>query len=144
MLNQTKLRITGMLTLLLSSVCAGEGYYDSVKQEQQSRTEAKFAETWWCTDYFQKDKYVLTAVVYKGLSSAQQKGKVWISDVDVDPDFEMIYELDGINRRWNWGLSGNGVYDYSFIIKPDGTGLYYNFRHKDTNVEASEVFRCHR
>ena len=101
MLNQTKPRITGMLILLLSSICAGEGYYDSVEQEQQRHTKLEFAETWWCTDYVQRDNYVLTAVVYKGLSSAQQKGKIWINDVDVDPGFEMTYRLDGIERRWN-------------------------------------------
>ncbi len=146
MLNQSKLRITGMLALLLPSVCAGEGYYDSIKEEQQSHTESKFAETWWCKDYVKRDNYILTAVVYeKGrLSSVQQKGKIWINDVDIDPDFQMIYRLDGIDRRWNWGLSSNSGYDYSFVVKPDGTGLYYSFRRKDTNVEPSEVFWCHR
>ena len=50
-----------------------------------------------------------------------------------------FYRRDGLQNRWDWG-------DYSSLIKPDGTGLYYDF----TNVpygestEASDVFKCTR
>ena len=37
------------------------------------------------------------------------------------------FARDGLNLRWDWGEHKNGGYKYSFIIEPDGTGLYYDF-----------------
>ena len=37
------------------------------------------------------------------------------------------FSRDGLNLRWDWGEHKNGGCKYSFIIEPDGTGLYYDF-----------------
>ena len=38
------------------------------------------------------------------------------------------YQRSGINERWDWGWNeARGAYLYAFIIKPNGTGLYYDF-----------------
>ena len=54
------------------------------------------------------------------------------------------YQRNGLEHRWDWGgLFGS---TYSFVIKSDGTGLYYDF----TNVKigestkARDVFRCRK
>jgi len=53
------------------------------------------------------------------------------------------YGRKGLVRRWDWGPDGN---NFAFVIKPDGTGLYYDF----TSVKlgegkkANEVYKCHQ
>ena len=49
------------------------------------------------------------------------------------------YHRTGINHRWDWG--GPNGSDYAFIIKPDGTGLYYDFSNvsKGTETKANDV-----
>ena len=38
------------------------------------------------------------------------------------------FEIAGLNPRWDFGYDENlDRYLYAFIIKPDGTGLYYDF-----------------
>ena len=52
------------------------------------------------------------------------------------------YQRKGINHRWDWGPNGN---DYAFVIKSDGTGLFYDFSSvpKDQTVYADAVYECH-
>ena len=76
----------------------------------------------------------------------------------IDPDFQgsgfilydggysgesTIYRRKGINHRWDWGPNGN---DYAFVIKPDGTGLFYDFSPvpEGETVKADAVYKCHR
>jgi len=33
------------------------------------------------------------------------------------------YKREGINHHWQWGPNS----EYKLLIKPDGTGLYYDF-----------------
>lgn len=53
---------------------------------------------------------------------------------------QTFYSRKGINHRWDWEDGGN----YSFIIKPDGTGLYYDFTgvEKGASTKANDVFKC--
>ena len=50
------------------------------------------------------------------------------------------YRRTGLNHRWDWGPNT----EYSFIIKPDGTGLYYDFSTvgKGESTKADDVFEC--
>ena len=52
------------------------------------------------------------------------------------------YRRTGLIHRWNWGASY--VDNYSFVIKPDGTGLYYDFSNAEfgESRKASGVFKC--
>ena len=53
------------------------------------------------------------------------------------------YRRTGLEHRWDWGPKGS---EYAFVIKTDGTGLYYDF----TSVEAGEstkaraVYKCRK
>ena len=51
------------------------------------------------------------------------------------------YHRQGLNHRWDWGPGGS---DYAFIVKPDGTGLYYDFSSVPSGEEtkAKDVYKC--
>jgi len=53
------------------------------------------------------------------------------------------YHRDGLSHRWDWGEKRSS---YSIVIKPDGTGLYYNFSTAENGIKhkADEVFKCSR
>ena len=53
------------------------------------------------------------------------------------------YTHAGLNHRWDWGAEISG---YSFIIKPDGTGLYYDFNTAKDGVKekADGLYKCGR
>ena len=55
-----------------------------------------------------------------------------------------MFELLGLNRRWRFGVSDAGdAFQYSFVIRPDGTGLYYDFTtSKDGSALPSQVYDC--
>ena len=49
------------------------------------------------------------------------------------------YYRQGISHRWDW----EGT-KYSFVIEPDGTGLYYDFSSvkKGETTRARDLFKC--
>lgn len=52
------------------------------------------------------------------------------------------FKVAGIHRRWDFGYDeSEGSYLYAFIIKTDGTGLYYDFSFRG-RARASDVFAC--
>lgn len=54
------------------------------------------------------------------------------------------YERAGINHRWDWKSESS---NYAFRIKPDGTGLYYDFSTADENgikSQADDIFKCNQ
>jgi hypothetical protein len=60
-------------------------------------------------------------------------------------DYLAIYELKGFNHRWDFGsnVEENG-FEYSFVIKPDGTGLYIDFSNAESGklVRPSQLYIC--
>ena len=72
---------------------------------------------------------------------AAQKFNVGYILFDDGKEYEAaLHRREGINHRWVWE-EGN----YSFIIKPDGTGLYYDFTNaKDGTTKARDVFKCEK
>ena len=54
-----------------------------------------------------------------------------------------FYQRTGLEHRWDWGSNGC---EYSFVIKTDGTGLYYDFTGvpKGESIKAREVYKCYR
>ena len=54
------------------------------------------------------------------------------------------YYVDGFNRRWDFGLRDDGMYQYSFILKPDGSASYVDFKgaKKDATSAPSQIFAC--
>ena len=49
------------------------------------------------------------------------------------------FQIQGINRRWDFGKNGK----YAFIIYPNKTGLYYDFRGSEgKTVKPRQFFFC--
>lgn len=56
-----------------------------------------------------------------------------------------FFQMKGLNRRWDFGLNeDDGSYDYAFIIKPDGAGIYYDFSSitPGKTTKGSQVYQC--
>jgi hypothetical protein len=62
--------------------------------------------------------------------------------VDIQENLHIINELEW-NYRWDWGPNKT---DYSFVIKPDGVGLYYDFSYvqKGESIKARDVYKCYK
>ena len=56
--------------------------------------------------------------------------------------YPAIFEVAGLNRRWNFGL--DELWDYSFIIEPNGDGAYYDFSNVEDGdtTKPSQFFAC--
>ena len=55
------------------------------------------------------------------------------------------FAIQGIERRWDWGLGTDGKFDYAIVISTDGTGKFYNFRgSNDGTAKPSDIFKCSR
>jgi hypothetical protein len=53
------------------------------------------------------------------------------------------YQRKGLEHRWDWGP--NGI-DYSFVIKTDGTGSYYDFSSvpKGESTKPRAMYKCNQ
>jgi hypothetical protein len=51
------------------------------------------------------------------------------------------YERAGLEHHWDWGPNKN---DYSFVLKTDGTGLYYDFTNveKGKSIKPKTLYKC--
>ena len=56
-----------------------------------------------------------------------------------------FFSRNGLDLRWDWGLDTEGSFKYSFVIQPDGTGLYYDFStSKDGNAKPRGIYTVHK
>ncbi len=56
------------------------------------------------------------------------------------------FEVEGIKRRWDFGMDDDGYSKYTFVIELDGTGLYYDFTRVDVgeSTDPSARFNCNQ
>ncbi len=96
--------------------------------------------TWWCTD-FVSPKGVLVEVGTFTDPSLNGYGFV-LYDGGNSGDVA-DYQRRGVNHRWDWGPSGS---EYAFIIKPDGTGLFFDFSMGENGAptKANDVYKCYK
>ena len=95
-------------------------------------------EIWECREYIRGNK-VLFEVGRFVDSDLSQYGFI-LYDGSSSGDLT-IYQRRGLNERWSWETTGGS---FSFIIKPDGIGLYYDFSDvpNGEKIKARDVFRC--
>jgi len=101
--------------------------------------EGKFV-SWRCEDFINSSGTLVevgtfTNTLYSGLGFILYDGG--------NSGESTHYGRKGLNHRWDWGPNGA---DYAFIIKPDGTGLYYDFSSVPSGeqVKAKDVYKCHQ
>jgi hypothetical protein len=112
----------------------------SVNGREIREADAGEFTSWLCRDYFKRGS-VVVEVGHFNHPKLDGLGFV-LYDGGNSGDLTS-YERAGLLHRWDWGWNDNR-YVYSFLMKPDGTGLYYDFSsatdgHKD---KADDVFRC--
>ena len=97
-------------------------------------------ETWQCFDTFDRNQTRVLVTLTRLGGASDGFGEVSVGDT-IHP---AIFRIDGLDWRWNFGCNeSDGRFDYSFIIEPDGTGLYYNFSAStDGTAKPSDLFDC--
>jgi len=93
----------------------------------------EFSEVWKCNDSsrydYDEDKVIVTAKVNKSLVT----GEISVAGVK----YTTGYGVKGFNRRWSFGDD----WGYSFILRPNGVGHYYEFI-DDKVTQPSMSIKC--
>lgn len=95
--------------------------------------------SWYCKDFIREDRIVIevgffndTPVDFLGflLYDGGYVGEL------------ALYRRTGLEHRWDWGE--NTV--YSFVLKTNGTGLYYDFStvSEGESTKARAVYKCYQ
>jgi len=97
--------------------------------------QAKPVEKWECKDY-SADGWK-TILVTATVDNGRETGTIAVAGVT----YYAAFHVAGFNRRWDFGPKSDPVL-YAFVIKPDGTGLYYDFETERHLTKASMVMEC--
>ncbi len=95
--------------------------------------------SWSCQDYIDGGP-TLVEVGFFGDPSLEGVGFILFDGGDSGE--LTVYGRTGLDRRWDWGPDGI----YSFIIEPDGTGLYYDFSTVKAGKSkgADDIYQCYQ
>ena len=93
--------------------------------------------SWYCKDFIREEQ-ILVEVGFFG--SLNLLGFI-LYDGGFTGDAAM-YQRMGLEHRWDWGSNAS----YAFVIKTDGTGLYYDFSSlsEGETTRASDVYKCYK
>ena len=95
-------------------------------------------EIWECSEYLGSNK-VLLEVGYFGSPDLSNFGFI-LYDGSSSGDLT-FYQREGVNKRWDWETTAGS---FSFVIKPDGTGYYYDFTDvpEGEKIKSSDIYTC--
>ena len=122
-----------MRTLLTLSFVAALIAGCATVEDTTPKEDAKAGiEQWKCNcGLFETGCIKLTANRHTGT------GTIQFDDIVIGTSFN----IEGIDRRWDWCWGKDGRSDCAFIIETDGDGQYYNFRGSpDGRAKASRWF----
>lgn len=94
--------------------------------------------SWYCVDYVDEGP-ILLEVGFFGDEKKKIQGFI-LFDGGYSGKLTS-YRRDGLDHRWDWS-NGN----YTFVIQPDGTGLYYDFSSvkPGTSMKARSVYKAYK
>ena len=98
--------------------------------------------SWICRDYFKRGKVVVEVGHF---NHPKLKGAGFVLYDGGNSGDLASYERAGLLHRWDWGWNKNRhAFTYSFLMKRDGTGLYYDFSSATDGrkEKADDIFRC--
>lgn len=52
------------------------------------------------------------------------------------------FQIEGLDRRWDWCPRSGGILRCSFTIDPTGDGRYYKFAPGEKETKASGLYKC--
>lgn len=94
-----------------------------------SETDFGGVERWYAVDKYNYDSLVDEVRFQVGYFLQNGIGFVLYGNGTVGE--EAYFSRQGLDLRWDWGThyrtDGQSEFIYSFVIEPDGTGLYYDF-----------------
>ena len=95
----------------------------------------------WCGRDFVYGGTVQVEVGYFGNPAYEGLGFILYDGGDIGQ--VASYRRTGLEHRWDWGPKGT---EYAFVIKTDGTGLYYDFTtvEEGKTTTAKEVYKCRK
>jgi hypothetical protein len=97
--------------------------------------QAKPVEVWECRDFSAANwKSILVRAT---VDSGREAGTIAVAGVS----YSTTFHVAGFDRRWDFGPKTNPAL-YAFVIKPDGTGLYYDFETGEQQTRAAMVMNC--
>ena len=110
-----------------------------IGDETISEEDAGGFTSWYCKDFISRDRIVIEVGFFKDtpfdflgflLYDGGYTGEV------------AIYRRMGLEHRWDWGENAA----YSFVLKTDGTGLYYDFStvSEGESTNAKAVYKCYQ
>jgi len=137
----------GLASLILVSACAVHGLPTSVGSREIvlegipiSEDEANIFSTWKCVEYYDGWRTLVEVGIF---SNPDLSTTGFVLYDGKNTGVPTSYQRQGLNRRWDWGTGGAS---YAFVIKPDGTGFYYDFSSVPAGetTESKESYKCHK
>lgn len=102
--------------------------------------EPEIIEAWECFD-----NVILQGIpiLKTGIYAGMKNGIIVLNELTT---YYTSFEIKGIQRRWDFGLTKDGNYDYAITINPDGFAQYYDFSKTKigTNIKPNVLFYCKR
>ena len=111
---------------------------------QTQESNGTTTEKWRCFDKWDFDKKTALVKLTRVTKDGEKSGFGEVSVAGVT--HKALFEVQGLNRRWNFGEETRAglLYSYAFVITPDGGGAYYDFSGVGSGVETmpKQVFNC--
>ena len=120
------------------TVLATTVFFLTVTAAAQDEEEYTVLETWRC---YESADYSIRKILVKLTKRKYNENGFIVGTVQVaGVDYRSTFAVNGFDRRWTFGDDG----DYSFIIKPNGDGLYYDFSSVEAGetTKANQIFIC--
>lgn len=94
-------------------------------------------ETWECKEL--RDK-IWNVVVIAQVLNQNNAGLIRVAGIIHSAHFH----VKGFNRRWDFGATIDGFFDYAFVIKPNGEASYYEFEgvYPGQEIEPTHKLHC--
>ncbi|MBC6428333.1 MAG: hypothetical protein GDA55_03770 [Cellvibrionales bacterium] len=109
-----------------------------------SGEEASYGSIWACKDRFAYNGENILWLGESGLLDPGESGLLDLGHVKVfDKTFEAFVAMEGLKKRWNWGIGEDG-FKYSLTLDASGDAAYYDFSMSKEGdaVKPSELYRC--
>ena len=94
-------------------------------------------ETWECKEM--RDR-VWNVVVLAQVLRQGNAGYIRVAGIT----HSALFRVKGFTRRWDFGASRDGTFDYAFVIEPSGKASYYEFEgvYPGQRVEPTHKLHC--